>query len=174
MPKNIENVKEKILKSAEDLLLKKGLKTFTLRAVATECHIAVGTIYNYFPSKDMILAEIMLADWMQTVHQTKARCTDAPTVEAALEAAFEEVSVFTKKFSPIWAEYATPVSFGKENFDRHKRLVTQLAECFAEPCRKTGRFVGEEERIFLAENLLLCLSGKSFSLSSLLNIIHTI
>ncbi len=174
MPKNIENVKEKILKSAEDLLLKKGLKTFTLRAVAEECHIAVGTIYNYFSSKDMILAEIMLADWIETVHKTKAHCDNADTVEQALEAAFVQVSVFTQKFSPIWAEYAAPVSFGKENFDRHKMLVTQLADCLSLPCRKAGRFVGEEERIFLAENLLICLGGKSFSLPSLLKIIQTI
>ncbi len=174
MPKHLGKVKENILKSAEHLLLQKGLKTFTLRAVAAECHIAVGTIYNYFPSKDMILAEIMLADWMQTVSRTKVLCEVAKTVEEALKSAFGEVSVFTGKYSPIWAEYSAPVSFGKEDFDRHKMLVTQLADCFAVPYRTAGKFTSEEERIFLAENLLICLGGKSFPLSAFLEIIQNI
>lgn len=28
----------------------------TIREVATDCHTAVGTVYNYFPSKEALLA----------------------------------------------------------------------------------------------------------------------
>ena len=34
-----------------------------MREAARRCGVAVGTLYNYFPSKDALAAAVMLEDW---------------------------------------------------------------------------------------------------------------
>ena len=62
MPKIIENLREILLAASRTLLLEEGYRALTMRQVAGLCHVAVGTVYNYFPSKDMLDAHILLED----------------------------------------------------------------------------------------------------------------
>ena len=50
MPKIIDEAREKILSAAKHTLLGQGYSVLSLRGVARQCGIAVGTIYNYFES----------------------------------------------------------------------------------------------------------------------------
>ena len=63
MPKIIDNLEENILSAARRLVAEHGYAAVTMRAVAKECGIAVGTFYNYYPSKDAMLAACLLHDW---------------------------------------------------------------------------------------------------------------
>ena len=51
MPKIIENPEENILSAARRLVAEQGYAAVTMRAIAKECGIAVGTFYNYYPSE---------------------------------------------------------------------------------------------------------------------------
>jgi len=62
MPKRIENLRENILACAKKEMLAQGFDALNIRNVARGCGIAVGTVYNYFPSKDMLAAAVMLED----------------------------------------------------------------------------------------------------------------
>lgn len=49
--------KENILKASREIASKDGLQSINMRNVAKHCGVAVGSIYNYFPSKaDLIIA----------------------------------------------------------------------------------------------------------------------
>lgn len=63
MPKIINNLEENILSAARRLVAEQGYAAVTMRAIAKECGIAVGTFYNYYPSKDAMLAACLLHDW---------------------------------------------------------------------------------------------------------------
>ena len=63
MPKIIENVREILLLEARRQAKEKGYGAVTLLSVANECGIGTGTVYNYFPSKDMLIASFILEDW---------------------------------------------------------------------------------------------------------------
>ena len=56
MPKIIENVREMLLHEARRQAEAYGYSSVTVRSVAKECGIGTGTVYNYFPSKDMLSA----------------------------------------------------------------------------------------------------------------------
>ena len=62
MPKIIENIKEQIIEEAKRQLFENGYAKTTIRSVAKACGIGVGTIYNYFPSKEMLISAFMLDD----------------------------------------------------------------------------------------------------------------
>ena len=63
MPKIIDNLREQIQKEALEQILTNGYAKTTIRSVAAGCNIGVGTLYNYFKSKDELIASFMLEDW---------------------------------------------------------------------------------------------------------------
>jgi AcrR family transcriptional regulator len=51
--------REAILKVSQKIASEKGLQSINIRAVAKECQVSIGSIYNYFPSKaDLVIATI--------------------------------------------------------------------------------------------------------------------
>ena len=52
MPKIIENLREKLVREAQYQVEERGYSALTIRSVANACGVGVGTVYNYFASKD--------------------------------------------------------------------------------------------------------------------------
>ena len=75
MPKIIENVRELLLDTAKEQIRKQGYAKTTIRSVASACGLGVGTVYNYFKSKDMLIASFMLEDWQECLLEIKSRVT---------------------------------------------------------------------------------------------------
>lgn len=46
MPKKINALREKLLMCAREILVGRGYSELTIRAIATECGVVPGTIYN--------------------------------------------------------------------------------------------------------------------------------
>lgn len=79
MPKVIENLQERILACARVLLLEQGIDGLNIRAVASACGVAVGTVYNYYGSKDQLIASIMLQNWLQSMREAAGEVNTAAT-----------------------------------------------------------------------------------------------
>jgi AcrR family transcriptional regulator len=79
-----EAVSEAILEAAEGVALENGLEAASAAAIAARAGVAVGTLYNYFPDRDGILAALFKS----------RRAEIVPAIEAAAVAgaglAFEE------------------------------------------------------------------------------------
>ena len=63
MPRIIENLESKLIAEAHRQVEQSGYGAFTIRSVATACGVDIGTVYNYFPSKDDLLAAHLPDDW---------------------------------------------------------------------------------------------------------------
>lgn len=62
-----------ILEAAEEVAAKRGVENCSIAAIAQQAGVAVGTLYNYFPDRERLLAA-----WMQ-----QRRDELAPKIEAA-------------------------------------------------------------------------------------------
>lgn len=67
MPKIYEDLRETIVLSAKEIIVSKGYSKLNMRDVAKATGIAVGTIYNYFPTKDSLMSELMYRYWMEFI-----------------------------------------------------------------------------------------------------------
>ena len=74
MPKIIENIRENLLEEARRQVMEQGYSAMTIRSVAKACGVGVGTVYNYFSSKDMLVASFMLVDWQECITRIQRRC----------------------------------------------------------------------------------------------------
>ncbi len=84
MPKIIKNPEDRILQAARNRLLDKDLSSFSLRGVAADCGIAVGTIYNYFKDKESLMAAVMIQDWMDALKGTREELMRSQSLQEGL------------------------------------------------------------------------------------------
>ena len=71
MPKVIKDLDKKIIEVATKQLFEKGYAKMTMRSISDECGIAVGTLYNYYKSKNIIVADVMLVDWSSMIKENE-------------------------------------------------------------------------------------------------------
>jgi len=92
-PKKIS--KEEVLSCASDIIKSEGLEACTIRSLAAYLNVAVGTIYNYFPSHEKLLQETFITSWSSTIEKLKQCVTTNNTPDERLteftKVIFEEV-----------------------------------------------------------------------------------
>ena len=97
MPKIIEDVKKRILKTSKKRLLIDGYSRLAIRDIAADCDIAVGTVYNYFKSKDMLVGAVMVEDWRRAVERMSGDCRDVKSLNDGLRAIYDGIVDFSAR-----------------------------------------------------------------------------
>ena len=165
MPKIIENIREKLLEEAKKQVSESGYSALTIRSVATACGVGTGTVYNYFPSKDMLVAGFMLEDWMLCMREIEHGVQTAEDARAALFCMYQELLNYKDKYQRVFADENAETSYAASFMQRHHLLCKQLAEPLKQWTCKQDKadaiFLAE----FIAENMLaLTMAGKDFDL----------
>ena len=148
MPKIIDNLEENLLSAARRLIAEHGYAAVTMRAIAKECGVAVGTFYNYYPSKDAMLAVCLLHDWQAALAAAGEKTTKAQSAKEAVGAVFDAVRAFEEQNSSIFSDEGARSSAAGALQKRHGLLRSQIAALLEEPCR---RFSDAPDAAFLAE-----------------------
>ena len=68
--------KEAILLVCRKIVATKGLSALNMRLVADECHIALGTLYNYYSDKDALLLSTVESVWKDIFHMNQKCSTE--------------------------------------------------------------------------------------------------
>lgn len=157
MPKIIENLESRLIEEARKQIETSGYGAVTIRSVAKACGVGIGTVYNYFPAKDDLLATYLLSDWkdcMAAIHNT-AQSAAAPG--PVLRCMFDQLLSYAHRHQAVFRDEAAAAAFAGSFGRYHGMLRAQLAA----PVRK---FCGSDfEAEFIAESLLTwSMSGKSF------------
>lgn len=155
MPKLIENVKKRILEAAKSELLESDYSGFTIRSVAKRCGIAVGTVYNYFPTKDILAASVMLEDWNKALSAMKQGSVQAEAITDGLFVIYREIESFTNLYRKVWSQYTSTAKFTTDYTERRSLLLDQLSEIVHSLLQQ---FNADEDKFlddFISENLLL-------------------
>lgn len=63
--------KEAIMQVCRSIVAEKGLAALNMRSVANECHIALGTLYNYYSNKDDLLLAMVESVWKDIFHMNQ-------------------------------------------------------------------------------------------------------
>ncbi|MDD3839362.1 MAG: helix-turn-helix domain containing protein [Clostridia bacterium] len=86
MPKIIEDVEENIFKSAMELFSLKGYQDTEMKMIAEKAGLAVGTLYNYYRSKNGLFMYILESEWQETCNKLEnINCSSMPWDEKLKE-----------------------------------------------------------------------------------------
>jgi len=138
--------KEAILSVCRRLVAEKGIPALNMRAVAGECHVALGSLYNYFPCKeDMIIAAVESV-WQDIFRMERPRKADLAFPEY-VGGIFEQVLRGTVEYPNFFDAHS--LGFAGEGktkahdtmqryFSRMKREMTEALE--RDAAVKSGAF----------------------------------
>lgn len=157
MPKIIENLKDRLLAEAKQQLAQGGYESVTIRSIAKGCGVGVGTVYNYFPSKEALIATHLLEDWHGCLEAIQAAAVVSTVPQPVLQCMYEQLVGFAGRHEAIFRTEAAASGFAGSFSRYHSLLRSQLAT----PLRK---FCGDDfTALFMAESLLTwTMAGKSF------------
>lgn len=127
----------------------------TIREVATDCHTAVGTVYNYFPSKEALITAVMLEDWQACCADMEADARGQQTALAALEAITVVLRRFTARYAPTWRHYASAKGSVGELGLRHRQVIEAISGPVGHALDRFGACFDENLPEVLSELVLL-------------------
>jgi len=139
MPKIIENLEERLIAEARKQIKESGYAATTIRSVAKACGVGVGTVYNYFPSKDALLATYLAEDWNQCYACIEAVQAAADSPEPIARCIHDQLRQYAHRHQTLFqdkdaaADVAAP--FGKYHAMLRRQLARPLrAYCDSDFC----------------------------------------
>lgn len=145
MPKIIENLEERLMEEAGRQIGVSGYAAVTIRSVAKACGVGVGTVYNYFPSKDALLAAFMLKDWKRCTDTICAVSEASQAPEPVVRCICGQLREFAQLYRSVFCDEAAAAGFAGAFGRYHKLLRSQLAAPLRKFCADdfTGEFIAE-------------------------------
>ena len=145
MPKIIENLPQRLMAEARHQIEQSGFAAMTIRSVAKACGVGVGTVYNYFPSKEILVASFMLDDWKVCVATIQNTAESSQTLEPVLQVIHEKIRLFMEKYDPVFRDGSVSTSYVGSLSKYHDVLRSQLANPIRKFCRDdfTADFIAE-------------------------------
>lgn len=155
MPKVLENIREKLVLQAREQIRREGYSAMSIRSVAKACGIASGTVYNYFPSKETLVAAFMLEDWNASIKRMKQETEGCPDPLKVLSIIHEVLKDYIDGNKVLFRDPQAGTDFASSVSKRHGLLIGQLVHIAEGACG--GRaFSGELPVVeFAIETLLL-------------------
>jgi len=128
LPKTFEDPRQEILKQAKMILLNEGYKGLNMRTVAKACNFAVGTIYNYFPTKDDLLAQLMADYWEEYYGVLEDIDLEDLDLLSKLRKMYEQLEIFLNIFLETWLKMNRDIHYqhSKDGFKRKENFTEKL------------------------------------------------
>lgn len=157
MPKIIENLPERLVLEARRQILMSGYSATTIRSVAKACNISVGTVYNYYSSKEELAAAFLLDDWMRNLRSISANAARCDQFQGALAAVYDGLNSYVSLYAPVFQDRSAAANYPQSILRFHSTLRSQLSEPIRRFC--PDDFTAE----FISESLITwTVSGRSF------------
>lgn len=173
--------KEDILAVSKEMVAKNGIQEINMRNVARQCGVSVGSVYNYFPSKNDLMIAVIDAIWKEIIQGISDSTLSSGFLEN-IEKLFYSVKSGGEKYPFFFSVHS--MSVAKSGKDKGRETMNQYFECvksdllhslrkdervkqefFSEKCTQTD-FVE-----FVFSNLISLLIRKQDSCDVLLEIV---
>jgi AcrR family transcriptional regulator len=104
MENNNKGYKQTILSEAKEIAIKQGITKVDIRSVAKNSGIAIGTVYNYFPSKGDLLVAVIEDFWEGAFADVDWRSFAYEDFYDNLEKIYNILYIYLNKFKENWLE----------------------------------------------------------------------
>lgn len=132
MPKIIEGIREQLLEEVRRELEEYGYAKTTVRSVASRCNLGVGTVYNYFPSKDMLVASVIAEDWARAKERFLASPHEGK--RERVEDVYEMLSLFIKEHESIFSDPEAERKYSLVFSERHSIMLREVSALILPVC----------------------------------------
>jgi len=132
VPKILKNVREQLLTEAKKQVFERGYSDTTIRSVAGACGLGVGTVYNYFESKEMLVAAFVYEDWKKYLSDIQRLPPNDSYV--LLKGIYQALQCFADDHKMLFSDAAAAKLVSVSSVDHHKMLRDQIASFLLAVC----------------------------------------
>ncbi len=154
MPKVIPEIRDQFIAAARQRLLFSEEHDLTIREIAEDCRTGLGTVYNYFPSKDELIAEVLFEDWQSLWEDVQKRLPESSHPMQDIEMIYDALCQFVRKYYPTMETYTTVAKSMGDIRRYHPAMIEQIAGVINESLKRYALSVEPYTDIVLAEMLL--------------------
>lgn len=165
MPKIYDDLRETIVQEAKSIIVSKGYSKLNMREVAKSSRIAVGTIYNYFPTKNDLLSELMYRYWMEFIAAIQQLQQVHGDIFVVLRQIYNLLASFLDTFKETWLKVnENDKGLAKDHHKQKKEIMDLFIETI-EQCihrlnidknsSKKQAVTNKELAIFVVQNFIL-------------------
>lgn len=117
--------REAILSECKKIVMEKGISAINMRTVAGACGVAVGSIYNYFPSKTDLITASVEEVWKDIFHMSIEKA-EFEHVTDCLEWVFYSIKRGCVKYPGFFTLHS--MSFTAEDKEKGKQMMEKHFE----------------------------------------------
>lgn len=173
-----------IVDICKSIVVEKGLQAVSMRKVADKCNVAVGSIYNYYDSKESLIISTIESIWTEILHEIDFNYKTDSFIEY-ISKLFNQIHYGCKKYPNFFTLHA--LSFTKNSKEKGRQAMgnyfegiksNMLTSLKNDPNIKKDVFSNdfkEEEFIeFIFSNFIATLADSSKSIIFLLELIKKV
>jgi len=168
MPKVIDNLREIILSQAREIVVNQGIDKLTMREVSNKTCIAVGTIYNYFPTKRELTTVLIEKYWYEYLNHIDEIDNTVDDLFTKLHRIYSKMEYFVDTFKEIWVKnYST--AYSADGIQRKNifidKLVGRIEEILTKELKEKTIVLTVEPTLvakFLIQNFMMMAQMKQF------------
>ena len=176
--------KEAIMQVCRQIVAAKGLPALNMRLVADECHIALGTLYNYYSDKNELLIATVESIWKDIFH-TDQKCENSFSFPEYVEYIFECIQKGAKEYPNFFSAHSIGIANSRKGeakstmehyFAHMKKGMLEILEADSAVDKKAFNesFTESEFIDFVLDNIVLLLMQGKTSCSALVKIIQRV
>lgn len=117
--------REAILAASRKLVIEQGIDSVNMRTVATACGVAVGSVYNYFPSKADLLTATVKEVWQDIFHDSNQQHLSWSFIDNVAYL-FTNIQKGCREYPGFFTLHA--VSFAAEEKEKGRKMMEQYFE----------------------------------------------
>ena len=154
MPKIIPNARENLISEAKNQIEINGYDSVTIRSIARGCQIGLGTFYNYFKSKDVLIATYLLEEWEERLERIHSQVELDIEPMQLVKTIYDELNGFMKGNMAVFTAESAQKAFSTSMRTYHNMLIEQMSAPLSVVCERHGYENAEFLSQFVAEAIL--------------------
>lgn len=115
-----EKTKDVILNEAMNIAHTEGLSKISMRKIANNCNIGLGTIYNYYPTKDDIILDLVEKFWSCCFEGFDDVCKDDLDFFKTMENIYFHMLNYLNRFKKHCLEYMSELPLSSKSKGKTK------------------------------------------------------
>ena len=165
MPKIIENARGLLIEETKKQINENGYDNVTIRSISRGCGMGLGTFYNYFKTKELVVAAYLLEDWSARIEKINSASEGESDPMLIVRKIHSELGEFIDNNKGVFTSNNAKKSFMAIMSETyyHDMFRKQLAEPIYKVCSTNGFENAEFLSVFTAEAITTwTVLGKTF------------
>jgi AcrR family transcriptional regulator len=131
MPKILDNPKQNIYEKAKEIIERSDFTELSMRELAKECSLSIGTIYNYYKDKGAIYQDIISQFWKGFYFELEDLSNKHEDLFEFMDAAYFLFKSYRMEFVNMLSKFDVKIEYSTPTKVEKAKLLQSISKLFS-------------------------------------------